>query len=434
MPPENDIVSPTEASLKRWAPLLLLIVPLVFYWRSDLFFIWDDWTELDLMSHHSFWVYLFTPDGEILFPVFHAIYYGLFKLFGERQYLFVLINCLSTGLLSFIFYRFLRLHFDFPIAFALSLIYAGATVHQAIVWNAFYLCYILSLIFLLLALLWTDAYARNSSLYYLAGVGLWALLSIHSHNYTLLALLCLPLYVLLLAEDHHRKKSIFLLILVGIIIIGFGVEYLTVAGLKSTRFFNPEGLYVLPRVTVFLHWLTGACLSPFYFLFWGEMRFKVWPYIFGALVLMACLAVSWRLGDKRGLRLGLWAVAFNVLPFFLLSLGRYQFSSDQALSPRYVFFTLIGALILGGVAWSAVSQKLSKSWCLGFSVILVMAIIVGQGFSMPTWQRQYSQLSRNARYVYQEPKLLPQVRQRLTRHHPLDPERLEAIRRFLRGS
>ena len=41
---------------------VLLIVPVAFYWRHDLFFLWDDWTELDFISHTNFIKYLLLPN------------------------------------------------------------------------------------------------------------------------------------------------------------------------------------------------------------------------------------------------------------------------------------------------------------------------------------------------------------------------------------
>ena len=38
--------------------LILLLVPVAFYWRYDLFFLWDDWTELDFISHNNFTKFL----------------------------------------------------------------------------------------------------------------------------------------------------------------------------------------------------------------------------------------------------------------------------------------------------------------------------------------------------------------------------------------
>jgi hypothetical protein len=128
--------------------ITLLLVPVAFYWRYDLFFLWDDWTELDFISHNNFTTYLVMPNGEIFFPFFHLIFYVLVKLVGEYHGFFVLVNCLGTGIAAFLIHLFLRNHLSSPVALFLSLLYAGSAVHSAIAWNAFYLCYILCLIFL----------------------------------------------------------------------------------------------------------------------------------------------------------------------------------------------------------------------------------------------------------------------------------------------
>ena len=142
----NEINSRSEFSL-FWVGFLLLAVPLAFYFRTDLFYLWDDWTELDLLTHKSFWQYLITPDGEIYFPFFHLIFYGLVKIAREKYWILVLVNCLGTGTAAYLLYLFLQRHFSVYLSLTFSLLYAGSALHQVTVWNAFYLCYILSLIF-----------------------------------------------------------------------------------------------------------------------------------------------------------------------------------------------------------------------------------------------------------------------------------------------
>ena len=158
------------------------------------------------MAERPFGQYLVTPDGEQWFPVFHLLYYGLVKIAGERYSLLVLINCLGTGVNAFLIYTFFRRHWEPGLALTLSLLYVMAAAHHATAWNAFYFGYLLSLGFLLGALLLTDRYLRAPSGGKLWGIGVCAALSILSHNYPLLGLLALPLYVLLMGERVYLAR------------------------------------------------------------------------------------------------------------------------------------------------------------------------------------------------------------------------------------
>jgi hypothetical protein len=416
--------------------LLLLAVPLAFYWRHDLFFMWDDWTELDLMAHNSFWKYLAMPDGEIFFPFFHLIFYSLVKISGEHYSILVLVNCLGIGLISFLLYLFLKRHFPPMLSLAMSLLYAGTTVHQAIGWNAFYLSYILSLGFFLLALLLTDRYMRSSTVILLLSIGFCAFLSIHSHNYTLLALVALPFYAALMGDSRSLRKCLPLVGVIAIVLVVFFGEYLTFVGLKGLTFYNHVVLSSFPGQAFFSHWFFGAFLAPLSFLFWGHNQSPGWAFFFGLLVWSGIIAVICWLGGLRERRLGLFAVLVNALPFLAVSLGRHQISINQALMVRYVFFTLLGTLLLAGTAWNILSARFARG--IGHRLIPLVLIIVmvsGQILSIPVWQRGYLHLSRKAFECYQEPELLTKGDNLwLTPHHPLKQCQIEDIRQFLKGS
>ena len=173
---------------------LMIITPVAIYWRSDLFFMWDDWSELDLLANKSFLHYLIVPDGEIYFPIYHLINYAWIVIIGDKYSLLVLINCVGVGVSAFLLYQFLKIHWSGSLPLAMSLFYAGSAVNLSISWISFYLCYILSLIFFLLALLLTHKLIQSFKYTTLLWIFLFAFLSIHSHNITILALLCLPIY------------------------------------------------------------------------------------------------------------------------------------------------------------------------------------------------------------------------------------------------
>ena len=415
--------------------LVLLIVPVAFYWRYDLFFLWDDWTELDFISHNNFTNYLVMPNGEIFFPFFHLIFYALVKFVGEFHGFFVLVNCLGTGVAAFLIYLFFRNHLSSNLSLVLSLLYAGSAVQPAIAWNAFYLCYILCLIFFMAALLLTGSYIRSPSYIALLGIGLFAWLSIHSHNYTLLALLVLPIYVLFMGGVKAMRQALSLAGVLGILLVSFAWEYLTFAGIKSTTFFNQGVLSTVPDYTFFTFWICGAFLSPVYFLFWGHFQVPLLAVIFGNLLLAFCILVIWVMGTPLERRLGLWALLLNALPFLMVSLGRYMFAYDYAFTARYVFFTLVGAMLLVGITWTILSKRVPAGICLRLLAFVIIAVMIsGQIFSMPFWQKGYLHLSRKALNCYQAADCLVNDGVVLVNpQHPLGISQVNAIRQFLKN-
>jgi hypothetical protein len=415
--------------------LVLLLIPVAFYWRYDLFFLWDDWTELDFISHNSFTTYLVMPNGEIFFPFFHLIFYALVKFVGEYHGVFVFINCLGTGIAAFLIFLFLRKHLSAPVALFLSLLYAGSAVHSAIAWNAFYLCYILCLIFFMAALLLTDSYTRSPSYRGLWSIGLCAWLSIHSHNYTLLALLVLPLYVLIMGGGQARRKALALAGVLSLLLLVFAGEYLTFAGLKSTTFFNQGVLSTLPDYTFFTFWFCGAFLSPLYFLFGGHFQIPWLAVIIGLLLFGCCTLVIGLMGTPLERRLGLWALLLNALPFLMVSLGRYMFTYDYAFTARYVFFTFIGAMVLVGITWTILARRLpAGNFRRRLAGGMMAVMIAGQILTMACWQKGYLHMSHKALTSYHAAESLVNNEPLLINpQHPLAANQVSAIRQFLQN-
>jgi hypothetical protein len=415
--------------------LLLLVLPVAFYWRQDLFFMWDDWTELDLMAHNPFWKYLIMPDGEIFFPFFHLIFYGLIKLSGEHYGILVLVNCLGISLVSFLLYLFLKYHLNHKASLLISLVYAGGTIQQAIVWNAFYLSYILSLFFFILALLLTERYLRSTSYNLLPAIGLCCFFSIHSHNYTVLAVVALPVYAVLTRDTKETKKSLALGGVVTIVIFSFIWEYLMLVGFNGLTFYNRGIFSGFPGPTFFPHWFAGSLLSPLSFLFLGHNQSILLVFIFGLLIFSGIMAVILLFGGPRERRLAIFAVLINALPFMSVSLVRHQISISQALMVRYIFFSMVGVMFLAGIALKLISVRLTKNiWVRLLPIALITIMISGQLLGLPIWQRGYLQLSRKALDNYQEPGLFSkETHLWLTPHHPIQQCQLEDIRRFLKG-
>jgi hypothetical protein len=424
--------------------LVLLALPVIIFWRPVFFYILDDWTALIQMAERPFAQYLVTPDGEQWFPFFHLLYYGLVKLAGENYSVLVLINCLGTGVNAFLLYNFFRRHWEPGLALTLSLLYAVAAAHHATAWNAFYFGYLVSLGFFLGALLLTDRYLHAPSGGKLWSIGVCAALSILSHNYPLLGLLALPLYILLVGDRVSWGAFWAVSGVVGLVVVLFAVGYFRFAGLNAAASRNFQVFAGLPGPAYLLHLLCGALVSPFLYLFWGHYHFPVPVYIAGIALLTLCVAAIWHWGARADQRLALWAVLVNVLPFFLISLTRYQRSVSQAFVARYDIFTLIGALLLVGTAWRLLAARLpSRRWAQALAGVILAVMVCGQIFSLQLWTAKYLEMSRLARKCYvvlnhgdaSAQSITPEEYRKFCpdAHPSITPGQARAIRRLLGG-
>lgn len=381
--------------------LVLVALPVIIFWKPIFFYMMDDWTALIAMVQYPFGQYLVAPDGEQWFPFFHLLYYGLVKIAGLHYSLLVLVNCLGTGVNAFLVYTFFRRHWEPGLAFSLSILYVVAALHHAIAWNAFYFGYGLSLGLFLGALLCTDSYVHTPSGSKLWGIGLCAILSILSHNYPLMGLLALPLYVLLIGEKRSWRAFWKVTGVIGAVYLIFAAGYLSFAGLPAATSHN-QGLFAnLPGPAYYLHVLSGAFLAPFFYLFWGFYHFPIPAYIAGVALLLLSLATIWHWGGVTDKHLALWALLLNLLPFFLISLTRYQRQVSQAYVARYGIFTLIGALLLMGTAWRLLAPRIPKKWWANtLAGVLLAVMVAGQIFSLPQWTAKYLEISRAAQKCY----------------------------------
>jgi hypothetical protein len=423
---------------------MLLAVPVLIFWRAGFFYILDDWTALIQMAEYPFGQYLVTPDGEQWFPFFHLVYYGLVKMAGEDYSLLVLINCLGTGVNAFLLYNFFRRHWEPGLALILSLLYTVAAVHHATAWNAFYFGYLLSLGFFLGALLLTDRYLNAPSGGKLWGIGGCAALSLLSHNYPLVGLLALPLYILIMGERGSWGPFLAVAGVVALVYVLFAVGYFRFAGLPAAASRNFQVFSGLPGPAYLLHLLCGALVSPFLYLFWGHYHFPIPAYIAGIGLLTVSLAAIWLWGGKSDKRLAFWALLANVLPFFLVSLTRYQRSVSQAFVARYDIFTLIGALLLVGIAWRLLAARLpSRRWAGALGGVILAVMVAGQFGSLPLWTAKYREMSHLARKCYvglnqdtapSQPLTAEEYQKFCPDAHPtITPGQARAIRRLLSG-
>jgi hypothetical protein len=122
----------------------------------------------------------------------------------------------------------------------------------------------------------------------------------------------------------------------------------------------------------------------------------------GSAVLVFSLGLIWRWGDLKERRLGLWALTLNILPFFLVSLARYQRGLNQPFAPRYAVYTLMGALILLGTAWGILKRRLPPGPGMRLLPLALVAVMAaGQVLSLPAWEKLYGGMSRASRDFYQ---------------------------------
>ena len=262
-------------NIRQWGILLLFMaIPIILFWRRDLFFIRDDWALLHLMVDNNLWVYSCMADGEIFMPVTRFIYYLLINLFGVHYEWMVLINCLLTGLNGFLLYLIFKSHFKPNLALALSLLYVVAAVHSATVQMAFYICAILCLGFFLLSLFFTQIYVRRPSTMSLLGIGLFAWLSVNSWNFSLLGIWTLPIYAALFWGGGAKRHLFGLIAVIGLVFLGFTAEYFMFNGLAGAKSHNPKLFSQFLSLSYLGHWAVGSFVAPFDFLFGVEFRWQ----------------------------------------------------------------------------------------------------------------------------------------------------------------
>ncbi|MHB8069602.1 MAG: glycosyltransferase family protein [Desulfobaccales bacterium] len=383
--------------------LLFLALPVALFWRPGLFFFMeDDWPLLAQLVSHPFWQFLAMPDGEVWMPLSRAVYYGMAHTFGEGYSTLLLVNCLLSGVLAFQFYLFLRQHFPPVTALVLGLFYGGAAAHTSLTQVAFYNNALLCFNFFLLALLLTQHYLQTSSRVALAGISLCVWLSLVSWNFTILAVWVLPLYIAILGGKEQQPRFWAVSAAVVLPFLAFTLAYFHFAGFSAAASHNRGIVSGLPGPAYLLHWFIAAILSPFFYLFWGHYHYPIWAGVLGVGALALSLGLIWGWGDLQERRLGLWALTFNALPIFLVSLARYQRGLYQAFAPRYAVYTLMGALILLGTAWGILKRRMSPGFAVRLLPLALLAVMVGgQIFSLPHWEKLYGQMSQASRGFYQ---------------------------------
>ncbi len=385
--------------------LLCLLIPVALFWRPSFFFIRDDWRTLTLMVDLPFGRFVLTPEGEQWFPFFHLAYYGLITVFGDSYLFLNLAACLAAGLNAFLFYLLLRRQFNAGLALGLGLLYAAGAAHNSTAPMVFYLCYSLSLGFLLAALLLTDWYLRSPSFWLLLLIGLIAGLSVTSHNYTLPALPAIAVYPWLMGEKEARRRFWPLAGLVAAVMAGYLLAYWNFAGFKAAASIHKGIFGALPSLgRLVLHWFGGALAAPSYYLFCNERLPGREGVILGGTLFFLLLWPVLKWGEGREKRRALWAIVLNGLPFLVVSLARAHFSLGQAFGQRYAVFTLIGVMFVVGTAWTVLSRKLpDRAPYQRLLPLGVLALVLaGQALYPPKIFRQFREESRIARETYRQ--------------------------------
>lgn len=381
--------------------LLFLIIPVILFWNREIFFILDDWSLLHLMVGNNLWVYARMSDGEIFMPVTRVTYYILIHLFGSHIKWLILVNCLLTGLNAFLVYLIFKGHFKPNLALALGILYAVAAVHFSTIQVSSYICLILCFGFFLLSLLFTQRYIRRPSTMTLLAIGLCAWLSINSGNFTLLGIWTLPIYAALFGRTGAKRRLIRLIAVIGLVSLGFTVEYFMYNGLAGIKSHNPKLFSQIFSLSYLGHWAVGSFLAPVDFLFGVECRWRTKILIGLAIFLSAVGLIMWA-GTRSEKKLCLWGILVNALPFLLVSLARHHFLVAQAFSDRYGIFTIIGALFILGAAWQIIAAQLPAR--LSPHVVLPLAILAvmiwGQVHTLSETGKLYLHLSQEARLRY----------------------------------
>ena len=195
----------------------------------------------------------------------------------------------------------------------------------------------------------------------------------------------------------------------------------------------------LPGPADVLYILYGGLFQPFYLLLGGSYPVRILlvlpiarllgPVEYLKSIVTALLAAAVTLplifcrGDSRTKRLALWAMFTNLLLFFLVGLVRYQMSILQSASIRYGVFTLMGTLLLLGLAWQTLSRlQPQRLWIRLLPIAMLAWILSSQANSHPQVRDYYLNLAQQTHNAYLRLDQLgrnrpPQDRQRQDRNY-----------------
>lgn len=384
-------------------PLILFFLPLMVFWRPHFFFLFDDWTELFNITQSGFAHYVFSPNGEVWFPLFRTFFYFLVKIIGENYGAYIAINCFLLGVNAMLFNAIIRRHLNSGIAGTLSIVFAISSANSVIVWNAFYLCYLLSLLFFFIAWLRVIRFLTQDSEHTPYSLLVYSLASLTCHPYLFLAFWIFPLYAILLDRRAYRKKAIRIGMLVAIALAAYTAVYLLLNSIHIVSFAAPDTARTFNILSYLAHLYYGAILSPFTQLNFiaDQATVRSFALITGG-VLFACLAAVYSFCNATEKSLAFSGICINIFSFALVALERHQLFLQQALSTRYGFFSIIGLLLVFGALWNAILRVkidkilsvLAPVCCLGYLYCLSFG-------AFATLDAQYTHLARASRLSYE---------------------------------
>lgn len=383
--------------------LILLFLPLAVFWRPHFFFLFDDWTELFHIAQSGFIHYALSPNGEIWFPLFRIIFYGLVKIIGEHYGVFIALNCMLLGVNSLLFNAIVRRHVNSRIAGALSVVFVISSANSVIVWNAFYLCYLLSLMFFFIAWLCVIDFLKQDAGRSPYSLFVTCLASLLCHPYLLLAFCVFPLYAIVLDHRAYFRKAIKIGVLVSAALATYTIAYLLQNSIQIVSFAAPDATGTFNIFNYLAHLFYGAVLSPFTQLNFIPDQAAVRSFaLMAGGVLFACLVAVSFFCNAPEKSLAFSGICINVFSFALVSLERHQLFLQQALSTRYGFFSIIGLLLVFGALWNALLRAeidkilsvLAPACCLGYLYFQTLG-------AFAALDGQYVHLARASRLSYE---------------------------------
>ena len=223
--------------------------------------------------------------------------------------------------------------------------------------------------------------------------------------------------------------------MIGVVLLVFSVEYILIADLQSATFYNKNILSTLPGFDFVRYWFQGAFLSPLGFMATGYYDFPTMTCIVGFELLIIFCPLIAVLGNTQEKCLAMWGLLFNALILILVSLGRYKFPLEKAYSMRYVYFTMIGAILVIGSGYNAFSRRFSRRfWHRSILMFVISIAILLQIITLPTWKRIYLPMVQQAKKCYDNPGLIETGQPIwLTPHHPLRRDQIEFIKKYLKS-
>ncbi|MDD4351710.1 MAG: hypothetical protein PHU71_01870 [Candidatus Gracilibacteria bacterium] len=311
--------------------LLLMTFVSVAVWRLNFYhYFWDEWDFVKEFAYNNFNFLL--PHNEHFLPLFKLIYYLELVFFKNNPLWANYISLLAHASTGFVLYKvganILKSH---SYAILAALIYIVNPFHYAtLVWN-FQICTILNTLTFLLSIFFLQKYLENSKLTrFLISIILCFLQAYFFSTGLMLPLVCVAYYLLFRKESQTKYLSLaylFIFILNIAIYTYFTRIIYTVAPLTVS-------LAEVPQILSYFLMGTLVNLS------------RPFPLDYSPSVIMILLShtlffvsgfMLWN--RKKDInhfyKTTLFLAIFYLIPFFLISVGRFKFGVEQSFESRY---------------------------------------------------------------------------------------------------